>query len=348
MKIAVILPSLKETAPIQVAKDIIEVLNIYGCQVDIYYFKDIVDFKFINSAKKVSFFQRIDFNSYDIIHSHTFVPDLYILFNRLFIKTTCVSTLHNEIDKILIDRKGFFFSYIYTKIWVLGLKKFTKVVCLSNYAEHQIRRKFNFENTVKIYNGRSVSFENVKDNDFKKIIELKSKYVILGVIANISKIKGIEQIIDCLKTLDGFALIIIGDGEEVSNLKRRAHSLNLLERCFFLGHKTNAHRYMDLFDIYIMSSRSEGFPLVLIEAAQYSKPIVCSDLPMFREFFDNDEVEYFNIDDIESLRNSILRALNNREKLSSRIHLKYNEMYTSQIMGKNYFDLFESLVKVNS
>jgi glycosyltransferase involved in cell wall biosynthesis len=346
MKIAFILPSLKDSAPIQVAKDIIEILILNGCQVDVFYFKNIVELTNINNSKKISFFHRIHFNNYDIIHSHTFVPDLYILFNKLFIKSYCISTLHNEIDKILIDRKGRFFSYLYTKVWVYALKSFSKVVCLSNYAELQLISKFNFQNTVKIYNGRTVSFGNVKDNDFDRFKDLKSKYVVLGVIANISKIKGIEQIIDCLISLEGFALVVIGEGEELVNLKIRVQSLKLIDRCFFLGHKTNAHYFMDLFDIYMMSSRSEGFPLVLIEAAQYSKPIVCSDLPMFREFFNNEEVEYFVLDDIESLRNSILRASNNRNKLSHRINLKYNEMYTRQIMGNNYFYLFESLTKI--
>jgi glycosyltransferase involved in cell wall biosynthesis len=344
MKIAVILPSLINKAPIQVAKDIVDELNLHGYLVDIYYFKDIVEVDFKNKTKKISFFKKIDFNNYDIIHSHTFVPDLYIWLNKRHIKTTFISTLHNEIDKILIDLKGKLLSKLYTRIWINCLKSFSKVVCLSNYAETQLKDKFNFNNTTHIYNGRCVSMGKINNDDSAIFSRLKSKYVILGVVANLSKIKGIEQILDSLTLLDDYALVVIGEGSERINLEERVDRLNLNDRCVFLGYRPNAHLYMQLFDVYIMSSRSEGFPLVLIEAAQYSKAIVCSDLPMFKEFFDDKEIEFFILDDIESLRMAIKKAFNNRNKFSVNVHMKYNKNYTSEIMGKKYINLFNSII----
>jgi glycosyltransferase involved in cell wall biosynthesis len=344
IKIAVILPSLLNKAPIQVAKDIVDQLILQGCYVDIYYFKDIVELDFSNQAKQISFFHKIDFNKYDIIHSHTFVPDLYIWFNKRRIKTKTVSTLHNEIDKILLDIKGRLLSKLYSKLWVNSLKSFSKVVCLSIYAESQMKNKFNIKNTIKIYNGRSVNVDKVNNDDFEIFSRLKTEFVVLGIVANISKIKGIEQVIDCLTLLEGYALVVIGDGKERINLEERVNRLKLANRCFFLGHRTNAHLYMSLFDIYIMSSRSEGFPLVLIEAAQYSKPIVCSDLPIFKEFFDKEEIEFFHLDNIESLKSSIIRAFDNKKKLSININLKYFRSYTVKIMGKNYLELFNAII----
>lgn len=339
MKIAVILPSLINKAPIQVALDIVDELVKNGCQVDIYYFKSIIDFDCKNRCK-ISFFTSIDFNSYDIIHSHTFIPDLYIWFNRRYIKTTVISTLHNEIDKVLVDLKGKFLSRIYSKLWVKSLKSFSRVVCLSHFAETQMKEKYNFTNTTHIYNGRSVNPGIVGIDDTELFSKLSNNYIIIGVVANLTKIKGIEQILYSLTLQVDYALVVIGEGKERSNLEKMVNSLNLKNRCVFLGYRPHAHLYMKYFDIYVMSSRSEGFPLVLIEAAQYSKPIACSDLEIFREFFNDDEVAFFHLDDKESLSTAIEKLYSNRNDYSIKVYNKFSKMYTKEIMGRNYLKLY--------
>lgn len=42
-----------------------------------------------------------------------------------------------------------------------------------------------------------------------------------------------------------------------------------------------------------MSSRSEGFPLSLLEAMIYKRNIVCSDIPIFKEILSENEVTFF-------------------------------------------------------
>jgi glycosyltransferase involved in cell wall biosynthesis len=348
MKIAVILPSLKDKAPIQVAKDIITYLITKNCIVDVYYFDKDVDLTFPCNTYKISIWQKINFNDYDIIHSHMLRPDFYIWFHRKKITSICISTLHNDIKKVLRDHYNLFISHIFTFAWIRFLKSHDFVVCLSNQAKLQIELNYNFQNLGVIYNGRTVNTNEKIEHDSTISKFRKKGLICLGVLANLSKIKGIHQIIDVLPDLQNYFLVVIGDGPERKNLEAQAIELNVNDRCLFFGHQNKAHRFFQYIDIYMMTSFSEGFPLALIEAAQYKKPTVCSNIPIFKEFFSNEEVVFFELNNRSDLINAIKTAYKERRVLSQTIYRKYCDNYTYEKMGESYFRLFKNLIEKDS
>jgi glycosyltransferase involved in cell wall biosynthesis len=345
MNIAVIVPSLKNKAPIQVAKDIVKQLLTKGCSVDVFYFEDVVEVDFNCYSRRINLWNKINFKKYDVIHSHMLRPDFYIWLHRNKIEGVCVSTLHNEIDKILKNDYNYLIAEFFTKLWVSFLKSHNEVICLSKVAQKQLSIVYNFKNLDYIYNGRSVSDGVLGKTDIGILLDKKKEYILLGVIANISEIKGINQIIDSLVKLEDYCLVVIGDGPEREKLEDKVLQLNLGKRCVFFGHRENAHQFLYYIDIYMMTSFSEGFPLVLIEAAQYKKPTVCSHIPIFKEFFSKDEVVYFELNNVESLVCAIKEAYKRKDVLSRNIGIKYLKSYTLEIMGNNYFKKFKSLLK---
>lgn len=104
MKIAFILPSLKNQGPIIVAKDIIQGLVDKAKLIDVYYFdKENIELLFPCNTYRISFFQKIDFNKYDVVHTHMLRPDLYIWYHRKKTdKCQFVSTLHQFISQKLM------------------------------------------------------------------------------------------------------------------------------------------------------------------------------------------------------------------------------------------------------
>jgi len=62
----------------------------------------------------------------------------------------------------------------------------------------------------------------------------------------------------------------------------------------------------------IQASAGEGFGLPIIEAGQFGLPVICSDIPVFREIA-GDNVTYFDRNDGESLKTCINDFINNRE-----------------------------------
>ncbi|MGB5694820.1 MAG: glycosyltransferase [Polyangiales bacterium] len=72
-------------------------------------------------------------------------------------------------------------------------------------------------------------------------------------------------------------LVILGDGPERESLSRQAEALGLGARVFLPGFVPNPQAYMRRARVFVLSSRNEGFPGVLIEAMEADAPIVATD-----------------------------------------------------------------------
>ncbi len=99
MKIAFIVPSLLKKGPIIVVKDIVDNLveNDFIKEIVVFYFDEKVEVDFPCRTKRVTFKDKIDFDYFDIIHSHMLRPDLYLFKNKIFgniKKAKIISTLH--------------------------------------------------------------------------------------------------------------------------------------------------------------------------------------------------------------------------------------------------------------
>jgi glycosyltransferase involved in cell wall biosynthesis len=128
-------------------------------------------------------------------------------------------------------------------------------------------------------------------------------------------------------------------------LKKLANELNLSDRCSFLGYNKNATSYLSFFDLYVMSSYSEGFPLALLEAGMKGIPVICSDIPIFKETFTTEDVSFFKVNDIDSLVRSIIYASQNAERMSKQISKSIESKYSVKVMGESYLKLYENFDK---
>lgn len=349
MKIAFIVPKLANQGPTIVVRDLIGQIKNKVQLIEVYYFDEGDEIEFPCNTYKISFHKKINFDNYDIIHSHMLRPDLYLWLNRNSIKKAkCISTLHQDIYENLKSSYNFIIAFIFETLWLKALKSQDVVVTLTDVMRHKYFRYLKNVFVSTIYNGRDISLEHGFDDDEKienrKLIDIKETYKVIGVSALLTKRKGIGQIIKALPLLENYALVIVGDGTEKENLIETAESLRVLDRCFFLGYKLNAHRYLDFFDIYAMSSYSEGFPLALLEAAQHKLPTACSDIPIFRELFTDSEVSFFNLDDVISFKNAILNIQKDYAAYSKNVFEKVTEIYSAKAMGNNYLMLYKKMI----
>jgi len=101
--------------------------------------------------------------------------------------------------------------------------------------------------------------------------------------------KRFDRIISALPTLDKhIEALIIGSGPEEKNLQELAKSLKVTKRVHFLGQVSEEKKfqYLNVADLFVLSSEHEGFGIVLLEAMQVGLPIVATgeggweDLPI--------------------------------------------------------------------
>ncbi len=81
-------------------------------------------------------------------------------------------------------------------------------------------------------------------------------------------VKGFDRLIDAFSKIKAknIDLLILGDGPEKESLIQQINDLSLTERVFLVGAKDNVQDYYKQCEIFVLTSRNEGYPNVLIEA----------------------------------------------------------------------------------
>lgn len=82
-----------------------------------------------------------------------------------------------------------------------------------------------------------------------------------------------------MKTDPAPILWILGAGEDEAELRAMAKKLGLAERVQFLGFRRDVLAYMKAADLFVLSSRWEGFANVIVEAMAAGTPVVSTDCP---------------------------------------------------------------------
>ena len=339
------MPSLVNKGPVIVAHTIIKNIVDKVDLIDVYYFDDDLILEFPCNTYKLYMNIPIEFDKYNIIHTHGYRPDTYInKWRREILKAKTVTTIHADIAQDFRYGYNRLFSIFFTPIWLNLMKKHDAIVVISNKLESLYREKFT--NLYRIYNGVDIEL-NKLDIEVKyldKINEFRKRNLkIIGSYAALNKRKGIDQVVKLLNIRNDFALVFIGDGKEKKNLLNLAKKLNVCDQIVFLPYLIRPYNYLYLFDLYIMPSRSEGFGLALVEAALAESAIVCSDIEVFHELFNNEEVTFFALDNLDSLDLAITESLNTKVFKSKNAFLKAKNYFSGNLMGENYLKLYQSV-----
>ncbi|HKW09183.1 MAG TPA: glycosyltransferase [Gemmatimonadaceae bacterium] len=99
---------------------------------------------------------------------------------------------------------------------------------------------------------------------------------ILGWIGRLTKEKGADVLIDAVARAQGdrIAASVIGDGAERRSLATQANAK--AAQVSFHGAMPDAARYLRAFDVFVLSSRTEGTPMVVFEAMEAGIPIIAT------------------------------------------------------------------------
>lgn len=352
MRIAYIIPSLKRTGPNIVVHSIVNSKVINNNEIDIYYFdKTENPLIFPCPTHQISMNETINFDYYDIIHSNMLRPDRYIYKYRKSIKRAkLVTTIHQDIFSNLSSSYNIITASLVTPLWLKYISKFSFAVPISKSIKQIYKNKLNNLSYV-IYNGVNVNYRPDKQNKelYNQIKSLKGNCsFLLGTYAQITFRKGIDQIIDVLAIKKDLGAVIIGEGNAKSSLIKKVKELKLDNRVLFLPYVKDPYNYLESIDVYVMPSRSEGFGLAMVEAAITRTPIICSNIDVFREIFNEDQVAFFSIDNIDSLSKAIDKVMINKEILSHNAYERASSQFTIDNMAKDYLNLYKLLLHKKS
>jgi glycosyltransferase involved in cell wall biosynthesis len=111
--------------------------------------------------------------------------------------------------------------------------------------------------------------------DARRRLGLADEEFVIGWVGRMSHEKGLDVLIDALATIGKpFKAIFVGDGPDRTLLQGRARAVGADSSIVWAGVLPDAASIFAAFDTFVLSSRTEGIPIVLLEAMRASVPIV--------------------------------------------------------------------------
>lgn len=158
---------------------------------------------------------------------------------------------------------------------------------------------------------------------------------IVGTVTRLREEKGNEYLIRALPMLleqgVGFTLLIVGDGPLRDKLEDLVRDLGVESAVKFLGFRSDVPELLSLFDIQVIPSLTEGFPLCLAEAMAAENTIVASEVGGMKEIGrDGETVLFVPPKDPQALGEKIIYLLENTDIMAS---LSENAVKNSEIFS---------------
>ena len=265
------------------------------------------------------------------------------------------------IKKIIFTAHGFAFnekrSFISRKIilffhWLTILLTH-KTIVVSNKTKRDIDYlPFMKNKLITVYNGIDINIEYYNKDRSKEIllkdknINLDNKTILLS-IGELHKNKGYDLFIKNLTKINNdFIYFIIGDGEEKYNLDQIIKDKKMINKVYLLGRIEDAYKYVSLADIFILPSRTEAFPYVLLESGLGSTSILASDVGGIPEIIiENETGLLFDIYNENNCINQLKRLINDKElrdNIALNIHKKVINEFSQSKMISNTIDIYNN------
>ncbi len=210
----------------------------------------------------------------DVIHTHGERSDVLHIGAARRMGVPAVTTVHGS------SRLGGK-ARLHVPIQLLNLRRFDAVVAVSRPLHRSLSGLWVSENHLHLVPNAWDGARPAKDREgARRALRLDPDSYVLGWVGRMIPVKGGDIFLRAAAQLDDAAATscMIGDGLERARLEALASSLRLNGRVSFAGAVDRAAELMPAFDIFVLSSRSEGTPVVLFEAMAAGVPIVATEV----------------------------------------------------------------------
>jgi glycosyltransferase involved in cell wall biosynthesis len=171
----------------------------------------------------------------------------------------------------------------------------------------------------------------------------------IGAVGRIEPQKGFDVLIRALGEVDDATLAIVGEGSERRALLDLARRTGVAERIRWRGWSDDARSYLASFDVFVLPSRFEGFPLVVLEALLARLAVVAADVGSVAEVvLDGETGLLVPPEDPGALAAAIRRLLADddlRRGLAERGRQLVLERFTAARMSRAYESLYHELLR---
>jgi len=275
----------------------------------------------------------------DLVHTHNMGPLFYgTLASKLAGVPVIMNTRHGREKK-----RGN--SYI----WNMN----DAVVAISEDAKKEMLKcnRIDIKKTKVIHNGIDTDkYACLEDGcEVRNALNINTSTFVVGTVARLSPEKDQFTLIDAflkvINIMDDAKLVFVGDGALREELINYAKKLDVYDKIIFLGFRDNVFKILPTFDVFALSSLTEGISLTLLEAMAMKRPVVVTNVGGNPEVV-VDGVTGFLVPPKEpkEMAGAIAEILRNPElsqKMGEAGRKRVEEKFSLELMVKEYKDLYK-------
>ncbi len=206
-----------------------------------------------------------------ILHTHGYRADVIGAAIARAHRIPIVSTVHGFTGGGPRNR-------LYERMQTVALRRFDAVIAVSAALVQRLEKSGVSRGKIHLIpNGFAPMTNRPSRSTAREKLGIQSDGNIVAWIGRLSPEKGADVMLDALAATDRlWQLSIIGEGPERENLHRQASDLGIESRVTWHGAVSNASSLLPAFDAFVLSSRTEGTPITLLEAMDAAVPIVAT------------------------------------------------------------------------
>lgn len=293
-------------------------------------------------------------NNFSIIHSHGSKANIFAAAIKKACGVPIVTTMHS--DYKLDYMQSFSKRITIGLLNSVALRKLDYYIVVTSAFRKMLTDR-NFENShiFTILNGIDFGkpIKNYSKEDFcqKYNISINKNDILVGTAARLDPVKDIGTLLEAAKLVveknPNVKFLIGGEGEEGKELKTRTSYLGLDNNVFFLGWLNDPYELINIIDINVMTSISEGFPYYLLEGARFSKATVCSRVGGIPDLIKSSINGYlFEPRDYHTLAAQLLELASDdkkRKEFGDRLYTGADRDFSLTAMCRTQLEIYDSI-----
>jgi L-malate glycosyltransferase len=266
-------------------------------------------FDFTIIKKIIAFIKE---NEIELIHTHGARANCFAALVKPFVKVKWLITVHSDPRDDFMGRG--LTGKVYTAANKSALKKADHLLAISErFKDILIDFDIPSKKISTILNG--IDFNKKLPAAYnRKELGLEEDDFVIIMVARLEPVKGHKVALEAMKKVTGshrkVKLLLAGDGQMRMQLESFTRDHGLADYVHFLGHRNDVERIYPIADLSILTSYSESFPLVLLEAARVSIPVITTDVGGVDQLIPDESYGWIiPVEDTDRLAESILQAM---------------------------------------
>ncbi len=301
------------------------------------WWSDIYSHSSYPSEQRHALAKELKVDDYDVIIGvHAPLAARLASLRRYLPKAKLIGWLHNSYEALFGDNSHYYIGAKRRRHYIFQFRKLDNVVVLCQDDANRFHQyDHQFIPTV-IYNPLTLKSGNPSQGNSKRFLTV-GRFTPLH--------KGIDLLIEAFHLFaqkdHDWMLDIVGEGKEEPKYRALINKYELKDRITIHPFTNQIQDYYSNAQVYVLSSRWEGMPLVLVEAMSHGLPIVTSALPVCQEIL-GDFGLYFKNGNIEDLAQRLEEATHLDWQTKSQEALKIAQRFDIHLIVEQWKQLLES------